>query len=210
MVVIHVGELVATRQWTFAKFIAPLRIFLDAYMDMICDLALLLATLSIMTGALVITGVPTKLGALLIAGCRRQSRRHGADGLHLRRHLRHRPAAGADLHPGGDRDRAADDPGRRQSVGGALLRLLPRLLRRVDAADLAGRSGHGQDRQRQLLLGAQPRAADLRVAVHADGRRVRASRTGGAARHPSARRRAPGRYRHHRHLVRPAGAATRR
>jgi TRAP-type uncharacterized transport system fused permease subunit len=34
---------------------------------MICDLALLLATLSIMTGALVITGVPTKLGALLIA-----------------------------------------------------------------------------------------------------------------------------------------------
>jgi TRAP-type uncharacterized transport system fused permease subunit len=34
---------------------------------MICDLALLLATLSIMTGALVITGVPTKLGSLLIA-----------------------------------------------------------------------------------------------------------------------------------------------
>ncbi len=67
MVAIHVGELVLTRQWTFAKFIAPLRIFLDAYMDMICDLALLLATLSIMTGALVITGVPTKLGALLIA-----------------------------------------------------------------------------------------------------------------------------------------------
>jgi TRAP-type uncharacterized transport system fused permease subunit len=33
---------------------------------MITDLALLLATLSIMTGALVITGVPTKLGALLV------------------------------------------------------------------------------------------------------------------------------------------------
>ena len=33
---------------------------------MICDLALLLATLSIMTAALVITGVPTKLGSLLI------------------------------------------------------------------------------------------------------------------------------------------------
>ena len=32
-----------------------------------CDLTLLLATLSIMTAALVITGVPTKLGALLIA-----------------------------------------------------------------------------------------------------------------------------------------------
>ena len=40
--------------------------FLDAYMDMICDLALLLATLSIMTAALVITGVPTKLGSLLL------------------------------------------------------------------------------------------------------------------------------------------------
>jgi TRAP-type uncharacterized transport system fused permease subunit len=33
---------------------------------MISDLALLLATLSIMTGALVITGVPTKLGSVLI------------------------------------------------------------------------------------------------------------------------------------------------
>ena len=36
-------------------------------------IALLLATLSIMTGALVITGVPTKLGFLLIDGRRRQS-----------------------------------------------------------------------------------------------------------------------------------------
>ena len=34
--------------------------------EMISDLALLLATLSIMTGALVITGVPTKLGSLLV------------------------------------------------------------------------------------------------------------------------------------------------
>ena len=67
MVVIHLFDLLHSRQWTFTKFIAPLRVFLDAYMDMICDLALLLATLSIMTGALVITGVPTKLGALLIA-----------------------------------------------------------------------------------------------------------------------------------------------
>ena len=67
MVAIHIFDLVLTRQWTVGKFIAPLRTFLDAYMDMICDLALLLATLSIMTGALVITGVPTKLGALLIA-----------------------------------------------------------------------------------------------------------------------------------------------
>jgi TRAP transporter 4TM/12TM fusion protein len=67
MLTIHVGDLILSRQMTLQKFIAPLRTFLDAYMDMICDLALLLATLSIMTGALVITGVPTKLGALLIA-----------------------------------------------------------------------------------------------------------------------------------------------
>ena len=67
MLTIHVADLVISRQLTVKKFIAPLRTFLDAYMDMICDLALLLATLSIMTGALVITGVPTKLGALLIA-----------------------------------------------------------------------------------------------------------------------------------------------
>ena len=33
---------------------------------MLTDLTLLLATLSMMTGALVITGVPTKLGALLV------------------------------------------------------------------------------------------------------------------------------------------------
>ena len=39
---------------------------LDSYIDMITDIALLLATLSIMTGALVITGVPTKLGFLLV------------------------------------------------------------------------------------------------------------------------------------------------
>jgi TRAP transporter 4TM/12TM fusion protein len=67
MVAIHVGDLLRSGQWSIAKFIAPLRVFLDAYMDMLCDLALLLATLSIMTGALVITGVPTKLGSLLIA-----------------------------------------------------------------------------------------------------------------------------------------------
>ena len=40
---------------------------LDSYIDMITDITLLLATLSIMTGALVITGVPTKLGSLLVA-----------------------------------------------------------------------------------------------------------------------------------------------
>jgi TRAP transporter 4TM/12TM fusion protein len=53
-------------QWSFQAFIGPIRGFLDAYTEMAADLTLLLATLSIMTGALVITGVPTKLGGLLI------------------------------------------------------------------------------------------------------------------------------------------------
>src|SRR3954464_3369583 len=54
------------RNWSFAEFIAPLRKFLDSYTEMTADLTLLLATLAIMTGALVITGVPTKLGSILI------------------------------------------------------------------------------------------------------------------------------------------------
>src|SRR5512134_3153612 len=41
--------------------------FVDYFSEMTADLTLLLATLSIMTGALVITGVPTKVGSLLIA-----------------------------------------------------------------------------------------------------------------------------------------------
>ncbi|MGB0086531.1 MAG: TRAP transporter fused permease subunit [Rhodomicrobiaceae bacterium] len=53
-------------RWSFAEFIAPIQRFLDSYIEMISDITLLLATLSIMTGALVITGVPTKLGALLV------------------------------------------------------------------------------------------------------------------------------------------------
>ncbi|MGH8664551.1 MAG: TRAP transporter permease, partial [Burkholderiales bacterium] len=40
--------------------------FVDYFAEMTADLTLLLATLSIMTGALVITGVPTKVGSLLI------------------------------------------------------------------------------------------------------------------------------------------------
>jgi TRAP transporter 4TM/12TM fusion protein len=51
---------------SFREFIRPVRKFLDAYIEMTSDLTLLLATLAIMTGALVITGVPTKLGAILI------------------------------------------------------------------------------------------------------------------------------------------------
>jgi TRAP-type uncharacterized transport system fused permease subunit len=44
----------------------PLVRFLDIFTTMTADLTLLLATLSIMVGAFVITGVPTKIGALLL------------------------------------------------------------------------------------------------------------------------------------------------
>jgi hypothetical protein len=47
----------ALRDWSFAEFIRPIRKFLDSYIEMTADLTLLLATLAIMTGALVITGV---------------------------------------------------------------------------------------------------------------------------------------------------------
>jgi TRAP-type uncharacterized transport system fused permease subunit len=64
--VINLTALLGPGHWSFAALIAPIRRFLEAYTDMVTDLALLLATLSIMTGALVITGVPTKLGSLLV------------------------------------------------------------------------------------------------------------------------------------------------
>jgi len=66
LLAIHAGELMWSGGWSWSRLFLPLRRFLDAYMEMICDLALLLATLSIMTAALVITGVPTKLGSLLL------------------------------------------------------------------------------------------------------------------------------------------------
>ncbi len=64
--VINLVPLLRPGRWSLRAFIEPIRRFLDAYTEMIFDLALLLATLSIMTGALVITGVPTALGSLLI------------------------------------------------------------------------------------------------------------------------------------------------
>jgi len=66
LLVIHVTPLLRPGRWSIDEFVKPLRRFLDSYVDMITDIALLLATLSIMTGALVITGVPTKLGSLLM------------------------------------------------------------------------------------------------------------------------------------------------
>jgi TRAP transporter 4TM/12TM fusion protein len=64
--VINLVPLLRPNKWSWRKVIDPLQRFLDSYIDMISDIALLLATLSIMTGALIITGVPTKLGALLV------------------------------------------------------------------------------------------------------------------------------------------------
>jgi len=64
--VVNLLSLLGPGRWSLAQFVRPLKKFLDTYVDMTVDLTLLLATLSIMTGALVITGVPTKLGSLLI------------------------------------------------------------------------------------------------------------------------------------------------
>jgi len=62
----HVVALSRPGQWSLGEFVKPLKSFLDSFIDMITDLTLLLATLSIMAGTLVITGVPTKLGLLLV------------------------------------------------------------------------------------------------------------------------------------------------
>jgi TRAP transporter 4TM/12TM fusion protein len=48
------------------ELIAPLGRLVNYFADMTADLTLLLATLSIMTGAFVITGIPTKIGVLLV------------------------------------------------------------------------------------------------------------------------------------------------
>jgi TRAP transporter 4TM/12TM fusion protein len=66
LAIVHIAALLRPGQWSFRRFIAPFRKFLESYTEMTADLTLLLATLAIMTGALVITGVPTKLGSLLI------------------------------------------------------------------------------------------------------------------------------------------------
>jgi TRAP transporter 4TM/12TM fusion protein len=55
----------AARSWR--DLVSILGRFVDYFASMASDLALLLATLSIMTGAFVITGVPTKVGGLMVA-----------------------------------------------------------------------------------------------------------------------------------------------
>ena len=64
--IVNLVPLLRPGRWSVAAFIQPLRRFIDSYTEMTADLTLLLATLAIMTGALVITGVPTKLGGLLV------------------------------------------------------------------------------------------------------------------------------------------------
>jgi TRAP-type uncharacterized transport system fused permease subunit len=66
MLVVHLVQLLQPGQWSLRRLLEPLQRFLDSYVDMLTDITLLLATLSIMAGALVITGVPTKLGFLLV------------------------------------------------------------------------------------------------------------------------------------------------
>ncbi len=66
LLAVHTVPLLRQGHWSLEQFVVPLRRFLDSYIEMITDIALLLATLGIMTGALVITGVPVKLGTLLV------------------------------------------------------------------------------------------------------------------------------------------------
>jgi TRAP transporter 4TM/12TM fusion protein len=63
----HIVRAVSARVSVPRSMAAPLARLIDSFSSMTADLTLLLATLSIMTGALVITGVPTKIGAILIA-----------------------------------------------------------------------------------------------------------------------------------------------
>ena len=66
LILLHVVSTVREQGWMGRALIAPLGRFVDYFASMTADLTLLLATLSIMTGALVITGVPTKIGSILI------------------------------------------------------------------------------------------------------------------------------------------------
>src|SRR5687767_7934280 len=62
----HLVSIARSGRWTWRAAIAPFGRMIDYFASMTADLTLLLAMLSIMTGAFVITGIPTKVGALLI------------------------------------------------------------------------------------------------------------------------------------------------
>ena len=67
LVLVHLVAVARSRGRSWRALVAPLGRLVDNFASMTSDLTLLLATLSIMTGAFVITGVPTKIGSLLIA-----------------------------------------------------------------------------------------------------------------------------------------------
>lgn len=67
LVTLHAIGVARARETSWREqLMAPLGRLIDNFGSMTSDLTLLLATLSIMTGAFVITGVPTKVGALLV------------------------------------------------------------------------------------------------------------------------------------------------
>jgi TRAP transporter 4TM/12TM fusion protein len=66
LVVGYVVGIARREGFSWRALTAPLARFVEHFASMTSDLTLLLATLSIMTGALVITGVPTKIGSILI------------------------------------------------------------------------------------------------------------------------------------------------
>lgn len=63
----HAIAIVRSAEESWGALAKALGRLVDYFAEMTSDLTLLLATLSIMTGALVITGVPTKIGSILIA-----------------------------------------------------------------------------------------------------------------------------------------------
>ena len=62
----HLVSIARSGRWSWRAAVAPFGRLVDYFASMTADLTLLLAMLSIMTGAFVITGIPTKVGALLI------------------------------------------------------------------------------------------------------------------------------------------------
>jgi len=66
MLVAHLAFIAWVRAGSFRAIVPALGRFIDSFANITSDLTLLLATLSIMTGAFVITGVPTKIGGLIM------------------------------------------------------------------------------------------------------------------------------------------------
>jgi TRAP-type uncharacterized transport system fused permease subunit len=66
LVALHIWAVATSEDRSLSAYTAPLLRAMDYFSSMTADLTLLLATLSIMTGAFVITGVPTKIGAILV------------------------------------------------------------------------------------------------------------------------------------------------